>query len=367
MTRRQAWTLALASAVAAGIVMIAVAGGGGRGSAISKGAEGWFAARRYLEARGAEVRLLDVPPGTAGAADPAGVLVEVFPWSAGLGAERRASALRARLDRGGDLVIAYSGGFDEREERALEALGLELVAVRDPAPAAPLAWRREARLTWSLEAEPAAGSGTVIELPAPRWAPRPPDGAEVLYRSPDGDPLVFVVEREARRAGGRRGRLIALPAAALANASLDDAGNADLLEGLLRSLGPRWAFDENAHGLTAPGAPDPEADRAGLALDLVIAHLALLYVLAVVALGRRFGPAWREPPPATGSTAAFLQRLGALHHRLGHHRDAARRLVERRRELSPRHPVPEALARRAEEADADGLVTVARALARRRG
>lgn len=347
------------------IWIAAAAGEGGRGSALSRGPEGWLAARRYLEASGAEVRLLAAPPPAEGAEPSEGVLVEVFPWSVPDLQNRRPAELDRRLAAGGDLVIAYSGGFDEREDRVLESLGVGLVAVRDPPPLAPLAWRREARLTWRLAPEEGVGEGAEIELPAPRWAPRAPAGAEVLYRSPEGVPLVFVVERAA---GRRSGRLVALPAAALANASIDDAGNADLLEGLLTALGPRWAFDESAHGLTAAGtAGDPEGERVGLAFSLVLGHLALLYLLAVAALGRRFGPAWREPPAATGSTASFLLRLGALHHRLGHHRDAARRLVERRRELSPRHPIPEALVRRAEEADADGLVAVARALARRDG
>ncbi len=369
MSRRQAWILAAAGVLAAAMIWIAAAGEGGRGSALSRGPEGWLAARRYLEARGAEVRLLDALPEAEGAG-PAGVLVEVFPWSAAVPADRRASALHRRLAAGGDLVIAYSGGYDPREDRVLEALGIGLVAVRDEPPLGPLAWRRDARLSWRLEpeagvAERASGpaGAAVVELPAPRWAPRAPAEAEVLYRSPEGAPegapLVFVVERR----GGAR--LVVLPAAALANAGIAEAGNADLLEGFLAAFGRRWAFDESAHGLSAPGAGDPDAERAGRAFDLVLAHLALLYLLAVAALGRRFGPAWREPPVATGSTAAFLLRLGALHHRLGHHRDAAVRLVERWRELHPRHAVPAAVAGRAEEADADGLVAVARALARR--
>jgi hypothetical protein len=378
VSRRQSWLLAAAGVLAAAMIWIAAAGEGGRGSALSRGPEGWLAARRYLESRGAEVRLLDAPPAADRAAEPEGVLVEVFPWSAPVPAGRRASALARRLAAGGDLVIAYSGGYDPREDRVLEALGIGLVAVRDEPPLGPLAWRRDARLSWRLmpetgiepgaadsapAPEPGAAAGTaVVALPAPRWAPRAPAEAEVLYRSPDGTPLVFALERTS---GGKRARLAVLPAAALANAGLAGAGNADLLEGLLAAFGRRWAFDESAHGLAAPGAGDPDAERAGRAFDLVLAHLALLYLLAVAALARRFGPAWREPPVATGSTAAFLLRLGALHHRLGHHRDAAARLVERWRELHPRHAVPAALARRAEEADADGLVAVARALARR--
>jgi hypothetical protein len=86
-------------------------------------------------------------------------------------------------------------------------------------------------------------------------------------------------------------------------------------------------------------------------------------------LSRRFGAAWREPPVVTGSVASFLLGLGALHHRLSHHGDAARRLLERSRELFPDLPLPEELARRAATAAApQDLVAVARALVRlRRG
>ena len=391
MTGRQAAALAAAVAVALPLAYGALSGGGGRGSALSRGPEGWLAARRYLEARGAAVTLLDRPPGAPGTDEAGGgVLVEVFPWRPAFGPAAdpafgpgggRAGALRRHLAAGGALVIAYTGAYDAGEDAVLEALGIGLRAVRPEPPLAPVAWWRDAREVWRLAPEPATAAGAggepagvlepaaaagaaveppgVLELPAPRWAPRAPAEAEVLYRSPEGEPLAFAVRRG-------RGRLVALPAAALANASLAAAGNADLLEGLLAALGRRWSFDEHAHGLAAAATPSEGGRGPGLAFDLVLAHLALLYLLAALALGRRFGPPWREPPAAAGSTGAFLLRLGALHDRLGHHRDAARKLVERWRELHPRLAVPPALARGAETADAAGLVAVARALARRR-
>jgi len=373
VTRRQVVALIGAAAVALPLVYYGLAGEAGRGSALSRGPEGWLAARRYLEARGAAVRLLDRPPGAGGDEQAGGVLVEVFPWSpaaslgvhGGGGHGGRPVALRRHVAAGGALVVAYSGGYDLGEDAVLEALGLGLAPLRDEPPLTPAAWWRDARLIWRLRPETAAGEAAgppgppgVLELPAPRWAPRAPAGAEVLYRSPDGLPVAFALERG-------RGRMVALPAAALANASLADAGNADLLEGLLGTLGRRWAFDEHAHGLAAP-AVSADGRGPGVAFDLVLAHLAVLYLLAALALGRRFGPPWREPPAAAGSAAAFLLRLGALHDRLGHHREAARKLVERWRELHPRLEPPAALARRAEDADAAGLVAVARALARRR-
>jgi hypothetical protein len=175
----------------------------------------------------------------------------------------------------------------------------------------------------------------------------------VLYRAPSGQPMIVRLQRH-------RGSLWLLPADALANARLGEAGNADLLETLLARLGPRWTFDEYHHGLVAVEA---EEDKAfGRIIDLVLIHLLILYALALVTLSRRFGPSWREPPVVTGSVGSFLVGLGTLHHRLRHHREAAQRLLERTRELSPDLVVPEDLARRAESADPRGLVEVARAL-----
>ena len=76
------------------------------------------------------------------------------------------------------------------------------------------------------------------------------------------------------------------------------------------------------------------SQRLGRVFDLYLAHLAVVYLLGVSCLARRFGPAWIEAPVLTGSVAAFLVGLGALHHRLGHHRRAAELLVSRARELA---------------------------------
>lgn len=332
----------------------------GRGSALSRGPDGWLAARFYLEARGAEVVLLDRPPGevppgpgtaraAAGGLD--GVLVEVFPWRVAAGG--RARALRRHVSRGGSLLLAYSGGFGPAEDAVLEELGLPLRPVRSPPPVGPLEWRAESERIWRLR--PESDGGAPLVLPAPRWAPRAPEGATVLHRAPDGKPLVF----ELRRGGGR---VVALPAAALANASLDDGGNADLLEGLLAGLGDRWWFDEHAHGLVAPN-PAPGGDRLPRAFDLILVHLAVLYLLVAFTLSRRFGPAWRPRRTATGSVVTYLAGLGRLHDRYGHHRQGARKLVERWRQLHPRLPSPPAAAADS-VADGAGLVALGRYLAR---
>jgi hypothetical protein len=89
--------------------------------------------------------------------------------------------------------------------------------------------------------------------------------------------------------------------------------------------------------------------------DLWLLHLAVVYLLALAALARPFGPVWSDPPVRTGSAATFLHGLGALHKRLGHEREAAALLVARARELDPR--VPEY------DPGAATLLTLARTLA----
>jgi hypothetical protein len=126
-----------------------------------------------------------------------------------------------------------------------------------------------------------------------------------------------------------------LPAAAFSNARLGHPGNADFLESLALALGPEWAFDEMHHGLL-PAAPPEETKAALRAMDAFLLQLAFVYALAVLAVSRRFGPAWDDPPAVTGSTVSFLRGVGALHHRHGHHREAAALLLARSRQLDPR-------------------------------
>lgn len=353
------WGLALAAAaLLAAIVLVALFGRSGvaAGSSVSRGAGGWLAARKYLEARGARVTLWREPLGQLSGD---GVLVVTFPWQTAPSLEA-AEGLEAHLRRGGDLVLAYSGSDAGMAELlVLEAIGLSPEEVRKP-PLSPLAWRRFVREEWELRPVSGALSGEVapVRVWAPRFVPELPKGAQALYQDPAGRPVIAMVQR-------LRGRIWLLPVDALANARLG-GGNADLLESLLASLGPQWTFDEYHHGLAVVRAE--ERGSFERILDLVLVHLAVLYGLAVLTLARRFGPPWREPPVVAGSAGSFLLGLGALHHRLGHHREAAQRLLERARELAPDIAVPEELARRAETADSRGLVEVARAVVRlRRG
>jgi hypothetical protein len=162
----------------------------------------------------------------------------------------------------------------------------------------------------------------------------------VLLRDAQGRAAAFVFPR-------RGGRVAVIPADVFANARIANPGNADFLEWLRQDLGGPWLFDEYHHGLrAAPGATQTGPQRA---LLLYVLQIALVYGLCALAVVRRFGPAWREEAVASGSAATFLVGLGALHDRLRHHADAARLLVARARELSPRLAVPSADVRSGKE------------------
>jgi hypothetical protein len=381
------WVVAAAAYVAAAALVVALVGGqgGSRGSTISRGPGGWLAARRYLEARGAWVTLVSEPlgrffvgeasptAGTAGQGSRPGVLVLVFPWQI-LPAGDLDEAIDDHLGRGGDLVLAYSG----EEAGAERVLGVWRWRPAGTVPLAPWRWRSFMRREWDLR--PAAGRGTVHGVPggpaakgqpaggaeadsarpvrvwAPRVLPQVGPEARVLLTAPGGEAAAAVFRYHG-------GRVVVLPADTLSNSRLGEAGNADLLETLLVNLGPRWAFDEYHHGLVTAAAGNAGLGRAA---DLLLAHLVLLYLLAVLALARRQGPAWREPATIAGSAATFLLGLGELHHRLGHHGEAARLLLRRARELDRGLDLPPELDRQAANAGPRELVEIARQVARRR-
>jgi hypothetical protein len=341
-----------------------------QGSALSRDASGWLAARRYLEQRGARVRLLDAPfeadalldptGGRAGAQGPipllddhSRVLVLVFPWQRFAARDVRAGVQR-HLRAGGTLVVAYTGEpLSWGEGETFSALGLGWRDARGEPPLHPLRWREFMAREWLLRRESAAGPESAVRLRPPRRAPRAPASAQVWYRDPGGEPAVFAYPRSG-------GRVVVLPASALSNARLGHAGNADLLASLLASLPGEWLLDEYHHGLS-PAVAAQDA-RLQLSLELYLAHVVLVYMLALLALTRRFGPAWSEAPPVGGSAGTFLLGLGALHHRLGHHAAAARRLIERAAELQPRLQLPDTPA--AQVSDGAGLLALARLVGR---
>lgn len=315
------WLVALAASVVLAVVLLGSEGNTAAGSGLSRGPLGWAAARAYVQARGTDVTLLDRP--LSDAAPGPSVLVLVFPWQRWEPGDTGA-ALTRHLGAGGDVVFAFSGDRDagQAEQQAAEALGLTSRLLRDRPPLAPLAWRRHAREEWAL-----AFHGAGLQVRAYTRGYDAPPAAATLASEPDGRPAAFSFTR-------LRGRVVVLPAPALANAALAQPAAADLLETLRAGLDRPWSFAEHAHGLVAPAGPAATASRR--TFDLWLLHLAVVYLLALLALARPFGPAWTDPPQRTGSAAAFLRGLGGLHRALRHERRAAELLAQRSRELDPR-------------------------------
>jgi hypothetical protein len=320
---------------------------GAAGSALSPAPRGLLAARRYLEERGTAALLLDRPY-LENDREPE-VLVVAFPWQRFAPGEDL-GAVRTHLHLGATVIYAFSGeGRSFAENAFAEMLGLDWEEVRGDPPLHPVQWRAYSTTRWRLTSE---GSTVVppLEIRAPRWVPQAPAQAVVLFRGPTSTPMVF-----SQPVG--RGHLLVVPADVLSNSGLSRAGNLALLESLRAPLPGPWTFDEFHHGLAAPQSALAAGSR--FVLDLYLLQLVLLYGLAVLALGRRFGPAWTDPPVVTGSAGAFLRGLGGLHHRLGHHAEGARLLLARARELHPHLPSPPVAG-----GGERGLVPLAQALSR---
>ncbi len=325
--RRSLVLLALAFAALTAAAAFLMRSASAPGSVLSRDGLGWIIARRYAEERGISVRLLDDPEASL-AHDEA--FFVVFPWQHAAWDEQPGQA-REHLKRGGTLVVAYSGqGMDVSESSFLQDLGLELHSPNRHPPLHPLRWREHTRAEWPLL--PAADGTPGARVRRMAHVPVAPPGADVLFRNEDGLALVSSTPY-------RGGRLVLLPAEALANSRLARAGHPELLEGLLLLLPRRWAFDEVHHGLV----PEAHVERtaSGRVLPLFVAHLVVVYLLAVLALVRRFGPAWTEPALSTGSARSFFMGIAALHARLGHLREAAPLLAQRARELDPALPLAE--------------------------
>lgn len=319
--------LMLLAITAGGTLLLVWLGGSApaaRASSLSREGGGVLAARRYLEETGTEVRLLDRP--FAELTQREGVFVTLFPWQHG-SASDDGDAIRNHVRGGGTLVLGYSGeAFGLSEQSLLESLSLSSSEARPRPPLNPLAWRRYVDETWELRPEDELTGTAALSVRAPRRLPAAPAGARVLHRGPGGAPAVFVARLGA-------GQVVVLPSEALANARLEGAGHAALLEWLRAQDERPWLVDEYHHGHVSPVATAATGPRRSL--DLMIAHLLFVYGLLVLALAPRFGPAWREAPVIAGSTRGFLVSLGGLHARAAHHREAARLLVERAERWQP--------------------------------
>jgi hypothetical protein len=309
------WALALAGVFVAA-AFVARGGGVSGASALSRSPDGLLGAKTYLERRGSKVTVSDAPFSSWPSEN---AVLLAFPLSVSPSKEEL-DAMRRGVAAGGTLVIAFSGRARAPVEGAiLKDLGVEPVRVRET-PLLPLRWWAAQRATWSLRPDASLGAAArELEIRAPVFVPPAGPDATVLYRGEKDRPAVFV-----RKSG--RGRIVVLPTDAISNGRLSNAAGADLLESLRAGLPEGIVFDEYHHGLRSATAP---ADSGSVhSLDLLLVELVLIYCAALLALGRRFGPAWEEPVDISGSSAAFLLGLGALHHRLRHGDEASARLAE---------------------------------------
>ena len=310
----------------AAVVFFSSSTAGPSGSSLSQSPSGLLATRLYLEARGASVEVLDLP---AIAEDEPVTLVVAGPLQRTFGEEAEV-AIGEHLRRGGSVIYGYSAqSADGPEGRLSRALGLtEETELRAEVPISPLDWRDFRNEVWRLQPEAGSPLQKELEVAAFASAPGAPTEATVFYRAGQGyAPVIFEYEHQ-------RGRILALPAALLSNAEIHRSGNAGLLE-LILARGGAFAFDEYHHGLARI---EEVSSSARLGWNVFLLQLLLLYLAGLWALARGFGPSWAERLPQLGSAAAFFEQLGSLHHRLGHHREAARALVERARALDPQVP-----------------------------
>jgi hypothetical protein len=331
-------------------------------STLSRGGTGWLAARLYLEQRRGAPVVLDRQQ-DVGSRPGRGTLVVSFPWQS-RHLEVDVGLVLTHLAHGGDVLIGYAGEIapSGAEDQLLSALGVRATPLQAP-PLAPWSWRRVAAQPWPLRLAPrvarasvAAGADSTLSLRRPHWLPVL-SRASALLLGPE-DHVVAAAWRF------RQGRVVVIPAELICNARLAEPGHAALLETLRRELAGPWLFDEYHHGLGTGDGGEAGSTMARRGLDLLLLQLLLIYLVATLALARRLGPAWREAPTLAGSAGGFLLRLGALHHRLGHHADGAALLVRRARELDRRLPLDAGVLRLAGRDDEEALVDVGQAVAR---
>lgn len=325
MTQRGRWLSGIAFVIVVGLITLASSGkssGPSDASSFSKGSSGWSAARAYLENQGAYTETLDQPVSEGLPLSEGGVLVVAGAASHGF-SEKDLEAVNRFLGSGGRVVFGY-GQISERRASLRGNLDVEFVKSQSLSTSLnPFTWRREA---FETRRYPTAEGLPDVALYPVSAHPVSVAGDTVLLRDEEDEALVIL------RPKGK-GELVILPSELLSNGRLTEPGNAALLESLMNHFDAEtpWYFDEYHHGIARPSSPVGLKSRR--ALDLFVIQIIIAYVLFVIAIGRRFGPGWPEPRPASGATSTFLMTVAAVHDRLGHHEAAAVVLRERAAEV----------------------------------
>jgi hypothetical protein len=359
MRRALPWVFA-GLILAGAIAVVTGSSAGAAASTLGRGPLGWLGFARLLEQRGVTVERLDRPLEHLDAGVPGATLLVAFPWQSARSSFEPAPLL-GFVRRGGRLVVATSGAPPGPAERALlDALGVEPGQRPASPPLRPLRWWRERRAGASWPAGGDAPWSATLRTGALRAVPRPPPAGAGTTAALAVDERGGVV---ASIFALGEGEVWLLPAQVFANAWLGEPGNATLALALADSLGERAMFDEYHHGLVGARG-DAAGGAARRSFDAVLLQLALVWALALLTLGWRFGPTWRTPALPADAHRAFLVGLGALHHRLGHDREAARALVHRVAAYAPGVLPPDRVERALERADAVPFTRLARDLSR---
>ena len=218
--------------------------------------------------------------------------------------QEEANDLVAWIRRGGRAVVVDVGSSDNA---LYKVLGLDIDRVGPLAPLNPLRWRAHLHTDQVLTGRP-------LEVRVPRFAAVPPADWTVHARTAEGKPAVFSKTEGA-------GNIQVILGAPLANAWIQKSENAALLAELELPV----RFDEWHQGYAAPDLVASIESLRARAQGL-LAHLGFVYLLAVWALGARFGVVvprmeWRSP-----KLDRELRALGALHAQSNHARAAVERL-----------------------------------------
>ncbi|MCK6507143.1 DUF4350 domain-containing protein, partial [Myxococcota bacterium] len=285
----------------------------------SPGGAGLLSAYAWLEARGHPVSRWERPLSELPFAE--GSLVLAMPPGAPYDDED-VGALRDWMGQGGQVVLLASGGRPTPDEAALyAALGQRAVVDRADPPLLWWDWKQ-----WRTETVTAEGPAGHLVARRETHSLQLPRGAEVLYRSADGQARAW------RLSQGPGALLVVENATAFSNALMAEGDNLQVLPALL-GAGPA-RFDEVHHGHLL--AAEADLSKVVGPFELLLAHALLVYLLALWAVSRPLGPVLARPGERQGSLFKDLQGLGALHARAGHHQEAAALLLALAREAARR-------------------------------
>jgi hypothetical protein len=296
-----------AAVVVAAILLLAVveAPQAGSRSVTDSTDRGYQAAFEWLAEQGSA----QMWEGALGDATAGTTLVLVWPLEKPLDPVADATTLLRHATAGGRVVLLLDGASPVEPPRELldGAMGVSVVS-EEPVP--PYRW--SAWKAWEEDRRTAKTEDGTIRVARPHWTLDCRRGTPIATRS-DGRHLACRVPR------GRGEVVVIADATVWQNDHLGRNQNLELLTAVLG--GQPVLFDELHHSGGALGATTPTHVPA-----LLFLHLGLLWLLAVLALARRFGDPLPTPALPRPSMARALHALATLHRGSGHAHDAALRI-----------------------------------------